>query len=106
MSSSGPTTPVIECSPRKGERQTNMNERALQSRIRQQEILSEFGVTALKVIPLMELLNAAVRLAAEGLEAEFCKVLEYIPTENRLLVKAGIGWHAGLVGTAALGAAL
>ena len=106
MPSSGPTTPVIESSPRAGERQTTMNERALRSRIRQQEILAEFGVTALKGIPLMELLNAAVRLAAEGLEAEFCKVLEYIPTENRLLMRAGIGWHEGLVGTATIGADL
>jgi two-component sensor histidine kinase len=106
MPSSGPTTPVIESSPAKGERQTNMNERALRSRIRQQEILAEFGVAALKGTPLMELLNAAVRLAAEGLEAEFCKVLEYIPTENRLLMKAGVGWHEGLVGTASVGADL
>ncbi|MFZ2017889.1 MAG: histidine kinase dimerization/phosphoacceptor domain -containing protein [Methyloceanibacter sp.] len=29
------------------------------------------------------------------MEAQFCKVLEYIPAENRFLVRAGVGWHEG-----------
>jgi two-component sensor histidine kinase len=77
---------------------------ALRQRIRQQEILSELGVAALGRIPLQELLDSAVRMAAEGLEAEFCKVLEYLPGENRLLLRAGVGWHSGLVGVASVGA--
>ena len=79
---------------------------ALRQRIRQQEILSELGVAALGRIPLQELLDTAVRMAAEGLEAELCKVLEYIPAENRLLLRAGIGWDPGLVGVASVGADL
>ena len=79
---------------------------ALRQRIRQQEILSELGVAALGRIPLQELLDSAVRMAAEGLEAELCKVLEYIPSENRLLLRAGIGWDPGLVGIASVGADL
>jgi two-component sensor histidine kinase len=47
-----------------------------------------------------------VRLAAEGLEAEFCKILEYIPSEKRLLMRAGVGWDAGVVGKASVGADL
>jgi two-component sensor histidine kinase len=79
---------------------------ALRLRIRQQEILAELGVAALGRITLQELLDSAVRMAAEGLEAELCKVLEYIPTENRLLLRAGIGWDPGLVGVASVGADL
>ena len=79
---------------------------ALRQRIRQQEILSELGVAALGRIPLQELLDSAVRMAAEGLEAELCKVLEYIPSENRLLLRAGIGWDPGVVGVASVGADL
>jgi two-component sensor histidine kinase len=79
---------------------------ALRLRIRQQEILSELGVAALARIPLQELLDSAVRMAAEGLEAELCKVLEYMPAENRLLLRAGIGWDPGLVGVASVGADL
>ena len=79
---------------------------ALRQRIRQQEILSELGVAALGRIPLQELLDSAVRMAAEGLEAELCKVLEYIPSENRLLLRSGIGWDPGVVGVASVGADL
>src|SRR5262245_51577399 len=89
--------PVVEAPPPDGAGQANTNERAIQLRIRQQEILAELGVTALKGTPLAELLSEAVRLSAEGLEAEFCKILEYIPSENRLLMRAGIGWEEGLV---------
>jgi two-component sensor histidine kinase len=45
-------------------------------------------------------------MTAEGLGAEYCKVLEYIPAENRLLVRAGVGWSEGVVGTASVGADL
>jgi two-component sensor histidine kinase/DNA-binding NarL/FixJ family response regulator len=75
-------------------------------RIHQQEILAELGVMALRGPALTELLNETVRLAADGLQAEFCKVLEYLPLENRLLMRAGVGWHPGLVGHASVGADL
>jgi two-component sensor histidine kinase len=82
------------------------SDHALRLRIRQQEILAELGVTALKGIPFPELLKETVRLSAEGLEAQFCKALEYIPSENRLLMRAGVGWDEGLIGTASVGADL
>jgi len=68
---------------------------ALRVRIRQQEILAELGVLALQARPFLELLNETSRLTAEGMEAEFCKVLESLPAQNRLLVRAGVGWHEG-----------
>jgi two-component sensor histidine kinase len=77
---------------------------ALRLRIRQQEILAEFGVLALKGTPFPELLDHAARLVAEGLQAEFAKVLKYMPEENRFLVCAGVGWQPGVVGIAAIGA--
>ena len=78
----------------------------LRQRIRQQEILAELGVASLARGSLQELLDTAVRMAAEGLDAELCKVLEYMPAENRLLLRAGIGWDPGLVGVASVGADL
>jgi hypothetical protein len=33
------------------------------------------------------------RLAADGMEAEFCKILEHIPDEGRFPVRAGVGWE-------------
>ena len=53
-----------------------------------------------------QLLADTARLTAEGLRTEFCKVLEYIPAENRLLVRAGVGWEPGVVGVVSIGADL
>jgi two-component sensor histidine kinase len=79
---------------------------ALSQRVRQQEILAELGVGALQGPGFDQLLADTARLTAEGLRTEFCKVLEYIPTENRLLVRAGVGWEPGVVGVVSIGADL
>jgi hypothetical protein len=42
--------------------------------------------------PLDALLDLTVRRVAEGLEAELAKVLEYMPAEKRLLMRAGVGF--------------
>jgi len=97
-----PPKPVVEPSPVSAD----ITSRALQQRIRQQEILAELGVVALQGRPFLELLNETVRLTAEGMNAEFCKILEYLPADNRLLVRAGVGWHEGIVGKATVGADL
>jgi two-component sensor histidine kinase len=79
---------------------------ALHHRVRQQEILAELGVGALQGPGFDQLLDDTARLTAEGLRTEFCKVLEYIPAENRLLVRAGVGWEPGVVGLVSIGADL
>jgi hypothetical protein len=75
-----------------------------QLRIRQQEILAELGVLALQGTPFRELLDKTASLTAEGLEAEFCKVLEYQRQEARFLVTAGVGWGPDVIGAATVGA--
>src|SRR5262249_20134126 len=105
MPSSGPRHPIIE-TPSLEHRRQETSDRALNLRIRQQEILAELGVTALKGPPFDDLLREAVRLSAQGLEAEFCKVLEYMPAQDRLLMRAGVGWDEGLIGVASVGADL
>lgn len=97
-----PKPPVVEERP--GAPAHEPVERELALRLRQQEVLAELGVLALKGTPLPQLLDDAVRLTAAGLGCELCKVLEYIPSENRLLMCAGVGWDEGLVGTASVGA--
>lgn len=97
--------PVVEAPPDTSP-EPKIGDRAVRARIRQQEILAELGVIALRSTPLEELLAEAVRMAAEGLEAEFSKILEYIPAENRFLLRTGIGWDEGLVGAATVGADL
>jgi len=85
---------------------TEFSERSLRLRIRQQEILAELGVLALQGAKFIDLLNDTARLTAEGLGAEYCKVLEYRPADKRLLVRAGVGWDDGVVGSATVGADL
>ena len=97
--------PVIEPS-NGGAATVDLATRALRLRIRQQEILAELGVQALQGKSFFDLLDQTARLTAEGMEAEFCKVLEYMPAENRFLVRAGVGWQEGIVGVATVGADL
>jgi two-component sensor histidine kinase len=73
-------------------------------RLRQQEILAELGVLALQGTPFSELLMKTAALTANGLEAEFCKILEYQRDEGRFLVVAGVGWGPDVVGVATVGA--
>lgn len=77
---------------------------ALQLRVRQQELLADYGVLALRGTPFPELLERAAQVVAKGLEAEFAKVLKYMPEEKRFLVCAGVGWDPGVVGVATIGA--
>ena len=98
-------TPIIEPKPEDSQ-PDDLTGRALRLRIRQQELLAELGVLALQGTSFLDMLNHTARMTAEGLGAEYCKVLEYIPAEKRLLVRAGVGWDAGVVGTASVGADL
>ena len=95
------TQPVVEAAP--GGDRSEVSERVLALRIRQQEILAQLGVIALQRTPLRELLDRAVELAAEGLQAELCKVLEYDAHDKRLVMRAGVGWDHGLVDVASVG---
>jgi two-component sensor histidine kinase len=103
-SSDRPTPPPIE--DKSTSEASDLTLRALHQRIRQQEILAELGVGALQGAGFEQLLDDTARLTAEGLRTEFCKVLEYIPAENRFLVRAGVGWEPGIVGVATIGADL
>ena len=73
-------------------------------RLRHRELLAELGTEALRSRDLDPLLAEASRIVAEGMGTQFAKVLEYRPAENNLLVRAGVGWRAGVVGQATLGA--
>ena len=103
--SSGQGEPVVEPKP-DNDGLEDLTGRALRLRIRQQELLAELGVLALQGTNFIGMLNHTARMTAEGLRAEYCKVMEYIPAENRLLVRAGVGWAEGVVGHASVGADL
>src|SRR6202790_3367449 len=89
-----------------GKQPEDLTGRALRLRIWQQEVLAELGVLALQRTSFTDLLNHTARMTAEGLDAEYCKIMEYIPADKRLLVRAGVGWGEGVVGNATVGADL
>ena len=97
-------TPIVE--PKPDDQSDDPISRALRQRIRQQELLAELGVLALQGTNFIGMLNHTARMTAEGLGAEYCKVMEYMPAENRLLVRAGVGWDEGVIGKASVGADL
>src|SRR5271156_1275163 len=73
------------------------NER--RSRAGQQEALAQFGERALAEPDLERLLNDAVSTVAVTLSVEFVKVLELLPGGTELVLRAGFGWQADLVGS-------
>jgi two-component sensor histidine kinase len=107
MSNWTPATgePVVEERPG-NEAEEDLTSRALRLRIRQQELLAGLGVLALQRTSFTEMLDHTARITAEGLGAEFCKIMEYVPAEKRLLVRAGVGWGEGVIGKATVGADL
>ncbi|MBD2041613.1 PAS domain S-box protein [Microcoleus sp. FACHB-672] len=78
-------------------------EEELRIRARQQEAIAQLGQQALSGTDLGALMDAAVRLIAQTLEVEYCKVLELLPGGNTLLLRAGVGWQEGLVGHGTVG---
>ena len=76
----------------------------LQRRLKQQDILAEFGVEALRSREIEGVFESAVRLCAAGMDAPLCKVLKYRHDSEDFLVIAGIGWDEGVVGHATIGA--
>lgn len=68
--------------------------------------VAELGQRALRNEPCGQMLERAVRLVAECLSVGYAKVLELQPGGQALLLRAGIGWKAGLVDHATVGSGL
>jgi two-component system, sensor histidine kinase PdtaS len=82
---------------------TDVTRQELPYRLRQQSLLGEFGRSAMQTRDIGQILQRATELCAQGLETPLAKVLEYIPDEKRLLVRAGVGWAPDTIGQVSLG---
>src|ERR1700734_632023 len=71
----------------------------LRSRARQQEALAQLGERALVEPDLERLLNDAVSTVALTLSVDFVKILELLPGDSELLLRAGFGWKKDVVGS-------
>ncbi len=74
--------------------------RELRMRARQQEILAKLGERALTESDLQALFDEIATTLAQILDVEFVKILELVPGDAELLLRAGIGWRPGAIGTA------
>src|SRR5690606_37241274 len=74
-------------------------EEVLRIRARQQHAVAELGKLALREPDLQRVFDHATTTVAATLEIEFCKILEILPGGSELLMRAGVGWKAGLVGS-------
>lgn len=76
-----------------------MSDAALMEGLRRQQIaLAKFGAFAFHEADLQAILTEATRICADCLQVRFSKVCRYRPEENDLLIVAGCGWNAGVVG--------
>ena len=92
---------ILDASP-KGATELDSDDTALareNKRIRRQQTqLARFGSFALGEHDLDNVLTTAARVCADCLEVYQCAIYRYRPDENDLIVEAGVGWDAGVVG--------
>lgn len=69
-------------------------------RARQQDALARLGERALTESDLQAFFNVVVATVAELLDVELVKILELLPGDTELLLRAGAGWRADLIGKA------
>jgi two-component sensor histidine kinase len=74
--------------------------REVRIRARQQEALARLGERALAESDLQKFFNEVVATVGEIFDVEMVKILELLPGDAELLLRAAIGWKSGLVGTA------
>jgi PAS domain S-box-containing protein len=79
-------------------------ERERENRLRQQAVVADLGQRALERSDIDGLLADAVELVAETLDNEYAKVLELDADADGLLLREGVGWDEGLVGSATVSA--
>lgn len=74
--------------------------RELRARAKQQEAVARLGERALSEVDLQKLFEEVAAMVAEILDVPFVKILELVPGDAELLLRAGIGWKPGAIGTA------
>lgn len=74
------------------------SEAKLRAQAAQQAAAARLGFAALEGTSLDALLDQAVSVLRETLDVEFCSVMELLPGEEQLVLRAGCGWHSGALG--------
>ncbi|MCU4743747.1 PAS domain S-box protein [Natronoglomus mannanivorans] len=72
----------------------------LRTRIRQQAAIADLSQRALETDALEALLHDTAVTVSETLDTEYCAVFERTADDDDLVLRDGVGWREGLVGTA------
>jgi len=83
-------------------REAEATQRTLSTRAQQQTVVAALGQFALVSQDFSALLNQAVTMVGQTLEVEFVHALELQPNGESLLMRAGVGWRSGAVGSAVI----
>lgn len=79
--------------------QSRADRREAETRARQQKAVAHLGLRALQAETVQEIFNAAVHAVRDTLDVAFVEILECLPGEDSLLLRAGVGWQEDRVGT-------
>src|SRR5215208_3903647 len=80
--------------------QPKREQKELETRTRQQAVVAELGLRALANDDLQALMEDELASVARTLRVEYVKIVELLPGGEELLMRAGVGWEEGLVGSA------
>lgn len=72
----------------------------IENHIHRQALIAKFGLETITEKDMDILFKKATSLLAKILNVEYTKVLEILPDKKSLKLRAGVGWHKGLVGNA------
>ncbi len=83
--------------------ESGRNEGILRERARQQEAIARLGQKALGKTGLQELFAEAVAVVGRILDVDSCEVLELLPSQNRLCMRAGLPGVEAWIGKPVIG---
>lgn len=73
-------------------------QQSIENHIHRQALIAKFGLETITEKKIDIIFKKATSLLAKILDVEFTKVLEILPNKKSLKLRAGVGWHKGLVG--------
>ena len=76
----------------------------LHARLRQQEAIAWLGEYAIRSRGVEYVVFRSGRTGRGTMNVDLVKILQYLPDENEMLLRAGVGWKEGMVGSARVGA--
>lgn len=92
-SSSAELEPICITEQEAAQKKVEESESLLQTRIQQLEVVTELGLQALADTDLRKLMDTAVLKLKDVLKVNYTKILELLPGNKKVIIRAGVGWN-------------